>query len=141
MQEHVRNFVVLMAVCRLSRLAVPLVLQNLFGYSLAVIAAAFVGHLNDAVLLSSAVLANSFYNVTGLSVVVGLSAGMETLCGQVGGMQWWQRFSMTHCRNLGVARFITMNIMYRCIYGYLAASRYLQNTFVHQEGAELHRAT
>lgn len=71
--------------CRIGRLAGPLIAQNLFGYSLAVIAAGFVGHLDSAVLLSSAVLANSFYNVTGLSLMVGLSAGMETLCGQASG--------------------------------------------------------
>jgi hypothetical protein len=48
-----------------------------------VIAVGFVGHLDDPVLLSSVVLANSLYNVTGYSIVSGLSAGMETLCGQV----------------------------------------------------------
>jgi len=47
------------------------------------VAVGFVGHLQDPVLLSSAVLANSLYNVTGLSLMSGLSAGMETLCGQV----------------------------------------------------------
>eukprot|EP00879_Flechtneria_rotunda_P024910 GHRR01026437.1.p1 GENE.GHRR01026437.1~~GHRR01026437.1.p1 ORF type:complete len:117 (+),score=45.37 GHRR01026437.1:537-887(+) len=63
-------------------MAGPLFLQNIFSYSTSVIAVAFVGHLNDPSLLSSAVLANSLYNVTGYSVISGLSAGMETLCGQ-----------------------------------------------------------
>jgi hypothetical protein len=59
-------------------------LQNVFAFSLSLISAGFVGHLNDPVLLSAAVLANSLYNITGLSVVSGLASGMETLCGQVG---------------------------------------------------------
>ncbi|KAG1670897.1 hypothetical protein FOA52_000399 [Chlamydomonas sp. UWO 241] len=45
---------------------------------------AFVGQLGKGV-LSSVVLAGSLYNVTGLSVVIGLAAGMETLCGQAYG--------------------------------------------------------
>ncbi len=69
---------------RLLHLALPLVLQNIAGYTLSVVAAAFIGHLNDPVSLSAAVLAGSFYNISGYSLVIGLSAGMETLCGQVG---------------------------------------------------------
>lgn len=64
-------------------MAGPLFLQNIFSYSTSVVAVAFVGHLGDPLLLSSAVLANSLYNVTGYSLISGLSAGMETLCGQV----------------------------------------------------------
>ncbi|GFR39892.1 hypothetical protein Agub_g397, partial [Astrephomene gubernaculifera] len=59
----------------LSRLAGPLILQNLAGYTLSVVSTAFVGHLDDPVALSSAVLAGSFYNITGYSLVIGLSAG------------------------------------------------------------------
>ncbi|KAG2449055.1 hypothetical protein HYH02_005804 [Chlamydomonas schloesseri] len=70
---------------KLLRLAGPLIVQNLFGYLLSVVSAAFIGHLNDPVALSSAVLAGSFYNITGYSLVIGLSAGMETLCGQAFG--------------------------------------------------------
>ncbi|PNH03694.1 MATE efflux family protein DTX1 [Tetrabaena socialis] len=66
---------------RLARLAGPLVIQNVAGYSLSLVSAVFVGHLNDPVALSAAVLAGSFYNITGFSLVIGLSAGMETLCG------------------------------------------------------------
>jgi MATE family multidrug resistance protein len=64
-------------------MAGPLFLQNLLAYSTSVVAVAFIGHLDDPSLLSSAVLANSLFNVSGYSVVQGLSAGMETLCGQV----------------------------------------------------------
>jgi hypothetical protein len=68
---------------RQSKMAGPLFLQNLLAYSTSVVAVAFIGHLDDPSLLSSAVLANSLFNVSGYSVVQGLSAGMETLCGQV----------------------------------------------------------
>jgi hypothetical protein len=68
---------------RLSKLAGPLFVQNVLSYSSTVVAVAFVGHLNDPQLLSSAVLANSLYNVTGYSLLSGLASGMESLCGQV----------------------------------------------------------
>lgn len=70
---------------RQSKMAGPLFLQNLLAYSTSVVAVAFIGHLDDPSLLSSAVLANSLFNVSGYSVVQGLSAGMETLCGQAYG--------------------------------------------------------
>ena len=41
-----------------------------------------VGHLSRGE-LSAVVLATSFANVFGLSIMVGLSSAMETLCGQV----------------------------------------------------------
>eukprot|EP00775_Hariotina_reticulata_P009063 gene9063-9233_t len=66
-------------------MAGPLFVQNVLSYSTSAVAVGFVGHLQDPVLLSSAVLANSLYNVTGLSLMSGLSAGMETLCGQAYG--------------------------------------------------------
>ena len=62
--------------------ALPISLSNILGFSQSTICAAFLGHLGTQY-LSSSVLASSFYNITGLSVVYGLAAGMETLCGQV----------------------------------------------------------
>jgi Na+-driven multidrug efflux pump len=62
-------------------MAVPLMLQNVFGYALSVIAAVAVGRLNDPTTLSAVVLAGSFYNVTGLSLIVGFSAGCDTIAG------------------------------------------------------------
>lgn len=69
--------------CRLTKLSGPLIIQNFLAYSTTVVAVAFVGHLNQPELLSSAVLANSLYNVTGYSLLQGLASGMESLCGQV----------------------------------------------------------
>jgi MATE family multidrug resistance protein len=61
---------------------VPISLQNLAGFSLSIIGAVYIGRLG-ALPLSASVLANSLYNCTGLSITMGLAAGMETLCGQV----------------------------------------------------------
>jgi hypothetical protein len=88
--------------------ALPISLSNILGYGQSVICSAFVGHLGTQYLSGTgtypplplpgifpltltltafgggpAVLASSFYNITGLSVILGLSAGMETICGQV----------------------------------------------------------
>lgn len=68
---------------RLTKLSIPLLIQNLLSFSTTVIAIAFVGHLNRPDLLSSAVLANSVFNVTGYSLMQGLASGMESLCSQV----------------------------------------------------------
>jgi len=65
-------------------MAGPLVIQNLFSSCLPAVATVFVGHLNDPVLLSSVVLGGSLYNLT-LSIIIGLSTGMDTLCGQAFG--------------------------------------------------------
>ncbi|KAF8063707.1 DTX14 [Scenedesmus sp. PABB004] len=79
---------------RLSHMAGPLFLQNIFSYSTSVVAVAFIGHLGDKSLLASAVLANSLFNVTGYSVVSGLSAGMETLCGQAYGARSYKTLGL-----------------------------------------------
>jgi multidrug resistance protein, MATE family len=73
--------------CSISRrvlhLSTPIVLQNLFQYSLVVISTAFVGHLGDPLIMSGVVLASSFANVTGSSILMGLADAMDTMCGQV----------------------------------------------------------
>lgn len=63
-------------------MAVPLMINNIAGYALSIVGAIYIGRLG-ALPLSASVLANSVYNCTGLSLALGLSAGMETLCGQV----------------------------------------------------------
>jgi MATE family multidrug resistance protein len=55
-------------------------INNIAGYALAIVGAIYIGRLG-ALPLSASVLANSLYNCTGLSLALGLSAGMETLCG------------------------------------------------------------
>ena len=69
--------------CRVVSLAIPISIQNLAGFSLSIVGAVYIGRLGPLP-LSASVLANSLYNCSGLSIAMGLSAGMETLCGQVG---------------------------------------------------------
>jgi hypothetical protein len=40
--------------------------------------------LNDPLALSAVVLSSSLFNVTGISITIGLASAMDTLCGQVG---------------------------------------------------------
>ena len=67
---------------RILQLAGPVFLQSLMGFSANIVSLAFVGHLGSLT-LSQAVLGLSAYNVTGLSVLLGVSMGMETCCTQV----------------------------------------------------------
>ncbi|KAK4285933.1 hypothetical protein QN277_002558 [Acacia crassicarpa] len=61
--------------------SLPLVLTNLFYYLVALVSVMFAGHLGVPQ-LAGASLANSWFTVTGVDVVVGLSGALETLCGQ-----------------------------------------------------------
>jgi hypothetical protein len=86
LQQHSSNSThvdrLLSALCRVWRLAIPLMINNIAGYALSIVGAIYIGRLGSLP-LSASVLANSLYNCTGLSLALGLSAGMETLCGQV----------------------------------------------------------
>lgn len=52
---------------------------------LSFISTTFVGHLNDPLALSAVVLSNSLYNVSGISMTLGLASAMDTIAGQVSG--------------------------------------------------------
>ena len=67
---------------RVVPIAGPVCLQSFLAFSANLISLAFVGHLGSLT-LSQAVLGLSVYNVTGMSILLGLATGMETLCGQV----------------------------------------------------------
>jgi hypothetical protein len=56
---------------------------QVFGYMLSITCTVAIGRIGPMELAASS-LANSVYVVTGLSLVLGLSTAMETLCGQVG---------------------------------------------------------
>lgn len=65
-------------------LALPMVLTGLLLYSRSMISMLFLGRLGDLSLAGGA-LAVGFANITGYSVLAGLAAGMEPLCGQAFG--------------------------------------------------------
>ena len=73
---------------RVGRLAGPLVLQNVLGYGLTFLNVIFCGRLSRRD-LATVLLANSVYNVTGLSLLIGLASALETYCGNAyGGGQY-----------------------------------------------------
>eukprot|EP00249_Psilotum_nudum_P012259 c23676_g1_i1 orf=1-849(-) len=65
-------------------IAGPMIYVNLLGIGLQLISVMIVGHLGELE-LSSASIAASFGNVTGLSLLMGLASALETLCGQAYG--------------------------------------------------------
>lgn len=69
---------------RLLRLAVPISLASTLGYLERMITVAQVGRL-PAPQLSAMSLAQTFFNITGLSLVIGIGSGLDTFCGQAHG--------------------------------------------------------
>ena len=67
---------------RVCRLGGPISLQAALVFISSLVSLAFAGHLGK-LSLSQAVLATSAYNITGVSMLLGLASGMETLCSQV----------------------------------------------------------
>ncbi|XVF78551.1 hypothetical protein PTKIN_Ptkin14bG0143400 [Pterospermum kingtungense] len=62
-------------------LSLPMILCNVSYFSITLVSVMFAGHLGELE-LASATLANSWANITGFSFMIGLSGGLETLCGQ-----------------------------------------------------------
>eukprot|EP00879_Flechtneria_rotunda_P027356 GHRR01029303.1.p1 GENE.GHRR01029303.1~~GHRR01029303.1.p1 ORF type:complete len:272 (+),score=31.02 GHRR01029303.1:657-1472(+) len=60
-------------------------IQSLAAMLLTFISTTFVGHLNEPLALSAVVLSSSLYNVSGISITIGLASAMDTLCGQAFG--------------------------------------------------------
>ncbi|GFR48036.1 hypothetical protein Agub_g9868 [Astrephomene gubernaculifera] len=69
---------------RVLSLALPISLSEVVSYFAYLITTAQVGYLG-ALELSAITLARSVYHITGLSLVVGMSSGVETFCGQAFG--------------------------------------------------------
>ncbi|KAK7244270.1 hypothetical protein RIF29_39089 [Crotalaria pallida] len=66
------------------KFSLPMILTNLFYYLITLVSVMLAGHLGELQLAGST-LASSWFNVTGLAVMVGLSGALETLCGQAFG--------------------------------------------------------
>lgn len=64
----------------------PLAASQFCSFALTLISLAFIGRLGR-LQLSAAVLATTFFNVTGLSVQIGFSGALETLSGQAFGAE------------------------------------------------------
>ncbi|WKA12109.1 hypothetical protein VitviT2T_029532 [Vitis vinifera] len=59
----------------------PMILTNVFYYSITLVSVMFAGHLGELE-LAGATLANSWATVTGIAFMIGQSGALETLCGQ-----------------------------------------------------------
>ncbi|KAG2591998.1 protein DETOXIFICATION 19-like isoform X2 [Panicum virgatum] len=75
------------------RFSGPMILMNMFYYGIPLVSVMFSGHLGD-VELAGATLGNSWVTVTGYAFVIGLSGGLETLCGQAFGAGLYRRLGL-----------------------------------------------
>ncbi|KAL6767870.1 hypothetical protein ACKKBF_B36925 [Auxenochlorella protothecoides x Auxenochlorella symbiontica] len=79
---------------KMTELAWPIVCSGFLSYGLSVISIAFVGRLGKLE-LSITLLATSFFNVTGMAIVLGFAGVLETVCGQA--------YGAAHYRAVGLA--------------------------------------
>nr|QBM79445.1 MATE15 [Rehmannia glutinosa] len=75
---------------RVNFIALPMIVVTVSQYLLRVSPMFMLGHLGQ-LSLSSASIATSFCNVTGFSLLFGMSSALETLCGQAYGAKQYQR--------------------------------------------------
>ncbi|KAL2899912.1 Protein DETOXIFICATION 53, partial [Bienertia sinuspersici] len=83
----------------LGKIVIPVTTMTLLLHSKSVISMLFLGHLGDAELAGGA-LALSFANITGFSVIKGMSMGMEPICCQAFGARKLSVISQTFQRTL-----------------------------------------
>ncbi|KAJ4822404.1 hypothetical protein Tsubulata_008942 [Turnera subulata] len=82
---------------KLSSMAAPMLVVSVAHYMLQVVSLMMAGHLGE-VSLSGVAVATSFANVTGFSLLGGMSGALETLCGQAYGAGKFQKLgSYTYC--------------------------------------------
>lgn len=95
----------------LGKIACPTAMTTLMMHSKSVISMLFLGHLGSSELAGGA-LAISFANITGYSVIKGLSMGMEPICCQAYGAKKYsvvsQTFQKTFCLLLLTAIIISL---------------------------------
>ncbi|GMJ13558.1 hypothetical protein like AT4G23030 [Hibiscus trionum] len=75
---------VVMEAISIAKIALPIILTGLMLYSRSLISMLFLGRLGELALAGGS-LAIGFANITGYSVLSGLSMGMESICGQAFG--------------------------------------------------------
>lgn len=78
----------------IAQISLPMILTGLLLYSRSIISMLFLGHLGDLSLAGGA-LAIGFANITGYSILSGLSMGMEPICGQAFGAQRYKLLGLT----------------------------------------------
>lgn len=94
---------------RIIRLALPLAATNLCSFAISVVSIAFLGRLG-ARELAIAILATTLFNVTGLSVIQGLNAALETFCGQAWGAGNYSAVGIVLQRALLINTVLTLGV-------------------------------
>ncbi|KAL3344455.1 hypothetical protein AABB24_023747 [Solanum stoloniferum] len=79
-----------------SRIALPMIVVTVSQYLMRVSPMIMLGHLGE-LSLSSASIATSLCNVTGYSVLFGMSSALETLCGQAYGARQYRKVGTFSC--------------------------------------------
>ncbi|KAL3499412.1 hypothetical protein ACH5RR_038505 [Cinchona calisaya] len=87
------SFVTTEAKC-MANIAFPMILTGLLLYSRSMISMLFLGRLGELSLAGGA-LAIGFANITGYSILSGLSMGMEPICGQAFGAKRYKLLGLT----------------------------------------------
>ncbi|CAO2839184.1 unnamed protein product [Amaranthus hypochondriacus] len=93
----------------LGKIVCPITTMTLLLHSKSVISMLFLGHLGDAQLAGGA-LAISFANITGFSVIKGMSMGMEPICCQAFGAKKLSVISQTFQKTLCILLFTAILI-------------------------------
>ncbi|PIN18346.1 hypothetical protein CDL12_09006 [Handroanthus impetiginosus] len=89
--------------------ALPMILTNVSYYFIPLVSVMFAGHLGDLELAGSN-LANSWASVSGFTLMIGLSGGLETLCGQGFGAKIYRMLGIYLQASCIITIFITIII-------------------------------
>ncbi|XP_022735128.1 protein DETOXIFICATION 53-like [Durio zibethinus] len=96
-------------VLSLGKIAGPIIMTTLLIHSRSVISMLFLSHLGKEELAGGS-LAMGFGNITGLSVIKGLSMGMDAICGQAYGAKRYSVLSQTFYRTFCLLLLISIPI-------------------------------
>ncbi|XP_022759956.1 protein DETOXIFICATION 3-like [Durio zibethinus] len=87
---------------KVSCLAMPVAAMAVLLYLQEVVSLMMAGHLGELA-LSGVAISTSFCNVTGFSLLMGFSSGLETLCGQAYGAKQYQKVgTYTYCAIISI---------------------------------------
>ncbi|CAN1253636.1 Protein DETOXIFICATION 49 [Linum perenne] len=95
----------------ISNISLPMILTGLLLYSRSMISMLFLGRLGDLPLAGGS-LAIGFANITGYSILSGLSSGMEPICGQAYGAKRYKLLSLTLHRTILLLLLVSIPISF-----------------------------
>ncbi|KAK4280397.1 hypothetical protein QN277_012026 [Acacia crassicarpa] len=102
-------------VVSIGKIALPMILTGLLLYCRSMISMLFLGHLGELALAGGS-LALGFANITGYSILSGLAAGMEPICGQAFGAKRFTLLGLCLQRTVLLLLFTSIPISLLWIY-------------------------